>query len=919
MLVDVVQLRHFFSKLDNPEWITPLAARGYFKEAPRPIREPDGSIRYPPWQPIFYLDRMAAHSEYSSKIAEILTKVKDNDNVFAISKMADIILKLDPQDAIRALPQLKAWLKNIERSSIELDAGNLVKRFLEAGQAQAALELSRTLFEVLPPDPAPEGRPFHIPRVNTRIDRYWYQQILSEISTDLARKCGREALSFVIGLLENALAFESAGRGPPHDASYIWRPAIDAPPERSLVEIPDTLLVAARDISEVLAAEADDNTLKELIHFLETRPWNAEHRLAWHLLTRHGARLLDEIAARLTNKTTFDDSAFRHEYYVMAKAWYSVLPAGVKSQILNLVLEGPDHLPAWIEYVRERTGSSPSTEEQQAYQERWWRDRLSPIKDHLPAELHATYDQWIIKYGPPEFDEATVRHSGGFVGPASPKKANDLLGMSDDELHRFLTTYEADDDEAWAPEGWEDVGLARELESAVKSDPNRFAARSVDFAKLRPRFVKAIANGFTQAVKGKSGPDWETLLHFTEAALEHRSPEVRGELEMGLLSLLDVGLRESDTACPIDLRGRLWAILQRLSSHPNPTPEEEKSHAPGFGDLHGYSINTVRGTALRTVIDYALWVYRSLGDHAILTRDMPEVATLLEEHLDVITDPTPSTRTAYGERLPWLILMDKEWASRQVQRIFPDDLNLEVYRRAAWQGYMQLPRAYDDPFRILRAQYERAIQELVSEPNRIDTEETNHVAEHLMEVFWRGLVNLGDPDRLIEKFFERAPISLRQHAIRDIGVGLQHPQTVLKGDAKQRLEQLYDWRLDQTEDAEELEGFGRWYTSGHFDEPWATSRLLKTLQKTGFRFHDEDVIGVLAKSAASIADKVSAIELLIKRDEDYWRIENWLPEGKPIIEEASRSTDAVTRGRAAAIIDDLVRRGFHDLRSLYPK
>jgi hypothetical protein len=50
---------------------------------------------------------------------------------------------------------------------------------------------------------------------------------------------------------------------------------------------------------------------------------------------------------------------------------------------------------------------------------------------------------------------------------------------------------------------------------------------------------------------------------------------------------------------------------------------------------------------------------------------LPEVRTVLDEHLDLRLEPTLTIRSVYGRHFPWLHYLDPAWAAGTVARIFP--------------------------------------------------------------------------------------------------------------------------------------------------------------------------------------------------------------------------------------------------------
>src|SRR2546422_126786 len=55
--------RYFFDRLENPEWLGPLKAKGFLSSPPPPVHdEARGTIGFPPWPESRYLARMAKYA-----------------------------------------------------------------------------------------------------------------------------------------------------------------------------------------------------------------------------------------------------------------------------------------------------------------------------------------------------------------------------------------------------------------------------------------------------------------------------------------------------------------------------------------------------------------------------------------------------------------------------------------------------------------------------------------------------------------------------------------------------------------------------------------------------------------------------------------------------------------------------------------
>jgi len=142
------------------------------------------------------------------------------------------------------------------------------------------------------------------------------------------------------------------------------------------------------------------------------------------------------IATRLTNRNLFDDVGTQHEYILLMQASFSRLTEKDQAKILGWIEAGPDI--EWLREQRQDNGSTPSDEEITHYREAWQRDWLAWIgSENLPKDWQERYRTLVEHYGEPEHPEFLIYREGGWVGPAIPKSADELKGMSVAEIVEF--------------------------------------------------------------------------------------------------------------------------------------------------------------------------------------------------------------------------------------------------------------------------------------------------------------------------------------------------------------------------------------------------------------------------------------------------------------------------------------------------
>jgi hypothetical protein len=187
-----------------------------------------------------------------------------------------------------------------------------------------------------------------------------------------------------------------------------------------------------------------------------------------------------------------------------------------------------------------------------------------------------------------------------------------------------------------------------------------------------------------------------------------------------------------------------------------------------------------------------------------------------------------------------------------------------------------------------------------------------------MTFYWHGALALDD--RLLARFYTKASVELRSHAMRFIGQSLREAETVA-GDVINRLKALWESRLRATKHnqrpASELTEFGWWFVSDKFDEDWALGQLQNALRNAGKIEPDFMVAQKLAEIAKRMPSlSVECLELMVESDREGWGIHGWEHEAREVLEAALRSSDRSVAQKAETIIHRLGARGHMGFREL---
>lgn len=931
--------RYFFDRLENPEWLEPLRAKGFFLNPPQPVHNAEeGTIRFPPWPEAGYLARMAPLQP--QLVARIIRDMNDTDNVAVLSDLVDALLAMSADAGAELVEKAMRWAKSPYWLLPE-KMGQLIAHWAKGGRTNEALRVARVLLGVFPDkrDAAPGEEGHWLPREpRARFETWHFEELLKKYYPDLVREVGLAAMELLCDLLEKAVRFSQARRdGGAEDYSYIWRPAIEDHAQNLGHTIKDALVSGVRDAAE-LVVRSGQATIESVVNALQHRRRPVFRRIALHVarVCRDGGEEL--AAAMLTDRALFEDMALQHEYVLLLRDRFPSLTPEEQARILGWIEDGPQ-LDDWKQWRESQTGQQPSEEETARYREIWQRDWLARIgPENLPGDLCERYHKLVKKHGEAEHPEFLVYRHGGWVGPKSPKAGGDLKALSVAEIVEFLRTWKPPKGTFGEPSV---EGLGRVLSSVVAEEPVRFANEALSFENLDPTYVRHVLSGFRDAVKHNRAFAWEGVLGLCEWVLSQPrwipGRQVRdmdadpdwGWALKAIAYLLSVGLEEWENGIPFKLRPRVWAILKPLTDDPDPTLEHEQRYGGSNMDPATLSINTVRGEAMHAVIRYALWVRRHLeaesnGEQRLVPgfSGIPEVREVLEAHLDPAREPSLAIRAVYGQWFPWLVLLDSDWARDHAARIFPAEQEANAFFDAAWNSYIAFCSPYDNVLEILRPQYQHALGRIGarSYEARWLGEPDEKLAQHLMVFYWRGKLKLEDP--LVLGFWEKAPEAVRKHALEFVGRSLRGTQGTIPPEILVRLKQLWKWRLSTAKKAEqpsgfqeEMAAFGWWFVSEKFDVDWAITQLLESLRLSHKSDPSSMVLERLARSVQTHPrQSVECLTMIAEGDREGWELYVNRDHVRAILAVALRHPAAADQ--AKRIIHELGRRGFLEFRDL---
>jgi hypothetical protein len=906
---------YFFSKLSSPDWIGPLEERGLFQSPPEIEREGD-LIRFPFWPESQYLARMAAVAP--EIVFETFERIPETDNVRVHEDFVDAAVNMPPDLAERLALKEADWIKRqcFIHFLLPEKYGELIGHLASGGRVYTALKLARSVFGVRRTSPSAR-------EVSARFESWNYEKILKDQVPVLLEADAYETIKLLFDLLDDAMRALREGTEEEHDYSWIWRSAIEDHEQNGYAgELRDVLVTAIRD-GAVFAVKNGFLTIESLVDLLSEKVGYIYKRIALHIVNNFADQRIDLARHWLLELSLFDRIETHHEYVLLLQTVFPNLCAEDQDQILCWINNGPEH------------NLLDEDEEVRSTQLRYWQRRfLYFLKGHLTEEWAARYQSMVEELGEPAHPDF-LSYSTSWSGPTSPKNSEELRAMEPGQLAAYL--------KAWVPTkdscSPSREGLGRILASTIATNIEQILADLPEFLGVDATYAKSIIYGIRQAVKEGSEVDCDSVLTYSEWIV-NQDIEIPGRggvwsdedpswgwARKAVAELLGV-LFEKDVLRP-EHREQAWSLLERLTKDSDPTPEQDNESAADPANL---SINTTRGEAFHSLFKYALWVYRAtreereaIGELQSTFRPMPEVAEILERHLSPDVEKTAAIRSVYGQWFPWLVLLDREWASAHRSTIFPpgNSSNEKLLRNAAWTTYVTFCPVYDDCFEVLYEEYVAAIDRIGGDSGKISTslrDADEHLGDHLMVLLGRGKLVLEEGGGLLGRFLDKADDDLVGRTLASVGRSLQNEVQDIPEEVLVRFRQFWEeiskslYRSPQNH-LKALRAFGWWFTSKRFPEDWSFQHLGAVLQLANGIEFEHEVLEIVAELAAS--DPLRAVSIareIVRVDEHRWNVLGGREQLFVILRAAM--DDEHSSEEAKMLVHELGARGHIEFRDL---
>ena len=951
--------QYFFSKLKNPLWVEPLRNRGYFNYPPSLKELPDGNVQYPNWPELSYL--VAITEEAPEKVVEIVLSLQKTNNPRVYDQILAIALKLDGPMSAKLVPKLIEYIE-LDNPVFAHRYPELLHRWAEQGNIAEALEMAKPLiaFRGDPRAQAKQNRRKTNPNsLDTILEptpgfpQWEYQQILDKGVRPLAEcepyQVCRILTEAVARMIRLGMYQEEFDQGSDQDYSEIWCPRLassDANYQESKSTLVHTLLYACERVFEHAPDSIDD-----LDQLLKGQRWKVFERLRQQLYASHPSdETLDWIRNEIIGYSDYAEREYHYELQLMIRQacehfGLELLKDDEQKNIVADILSGPSR-----EFFREQEREDFSEGDFQRRQRYLHRMQLRPFSAVLSGNVRKYFDELEAEETAEVInDDSYLRFSGvtaSIVSYQSPKSAEDLEDLSDDELLTFLND--------WNKPQHRDEGnrlvqinvaqLADVFQSLFREKiaPNgeRLSFWLTNHDQIaRPIYIASMLKAMTVIVKEGHFDNLHIWISFCEWVLSHPDrarvegqPEPRddshdrpdwGSSRRNAIDFIDACISQ-ELETPISARHAIAGLLRQACCHFDRGLDHDSPLLPYSGDAITEAINNTRSRALESLVKFCFWVRRELPED-----QLQELAEILDKRIaaDAEIPLTKPEHALLGMHFTNLCILDQSLASRQRNGLFPQE-NLPVWRDA-FSSYTRVNNPNKVAFQVLQSEYEFAVEHLsiLKSEDFVDKDDwhptpddcIDKLGRHLFVYYLWEVYPLSGENSLLERFYERTSDDRGRwgQLFRYVGRSLRSSGTRLSEAEIDRVVGFFDWRLKVAE-SQELQEFAFWLEAECLSSKWRLQTFLKILDLGGAKDADLSIqlralSDLIPNHLGLVVQCFAKVTQTMDQDTQIYVLAD---EAKPILKAGLTSEDPEVRKKAEDARENLLRVGRFDFLSL---
>jgi hypothetical protein len=906
---DMSSYDHFFQHVSD-DWLPFLVKKGYFDNPTHIIEDGDGR-RFGFISPSRYLARIA-----EARSAEVLRLIlahripqREERNPIILENFVMAAIKMPSKYARKIAYKVykENWLDVLYFSRLSEFVSDLMVKLSNDGYHKDAISLAYLLFDMRLTEPVPVGGILEdytmVRNIKTNMDDYRYKHYARSKLPILTKNDPASLVDLLVFLLNKSIRLEKKGRKSTesdYDGSVVWRPAIEDHEQNTDYDFRSVLIEILRD---TLVNEGRQNIsrLRKELRLLQSKPYPVFRRIELHIYRMFPKQFTREIEQAVIKY--FDAWQLRHEYYHLIKKTFPLLSKKTKEKFLKTVENGPTEKT--IRKWKENQKIYPN-ETVKLRKKIWLIDRLEPIAAFLDDDLKYQYEQTVKDIGTPHHPDFHTWHSVVHTAMPTTELADNL---NPDEVIDFLKSYKVKKGSFLFYDGTKE-----KFQDYVEKNPLAFSKSATELKSADPLFSYAFFSGIENAAKADKEIDWKNVLllcnYVVESINKGSYDQPAGYNILGATAgMLEEGLKSEKSSPPFDLRNDVWKLLSSLVPFGEEADSWEENYPDKNWDAIGISINTTSGKTFRAIFQYALWCDSNLK------KDKPhfadEVRKILDDYLDKKLKNNISRHATVGEQLPNLIYFDKDWALKNLSKIFPPDNKLLA--RAAWDAYLYnnvLPWA----FREVITYYKQHLNGLRN-PTLVDGRLggfDQRVVEHATIAY---VYNLAGADDLFKELLGVKNDLVLQHSAWMVARVLKdYKESPNKSLDLDKIKNVWKSRLAEYGET------GWWFISSPFSKEETLDLLLDVLRRTNGNMVEflstvqEEMISYAKEFPLKTAE---VLELLLKSDKN--KSEFYAVRGittKNLLEALLKSKNKKAIDKTKSLIHYLGSLGFNEFMNL---
>lgn len=935
----------FFKHVEDPFWLAPLRAEGFFRHPPGLIQAENGNISFPFWWPAIYLAKVARKAP--TDVMSVLLEMENTENARVLEKVVEIAVSIpDVSLTLPLEPLINRYIEQPYSFGYE-DVSQLIQQWSAAGGAAVlvAIRIARRLIRFHPhPAQVENSRVREEPLEwsgglgpSPKLQDWEYQRILEEAVGPLTEaapiETARMLVATVAEMTSLSMTRQDRGKDDWRDFSEVWSAQVDEP-SRPYADAKAGLIAALTHACERVYGMlvSDAAALEEFDFFLRNERWLVFERIRHHVYARHLNEMKPHIHEAIVLHSDYADAGYGYEFQRMVRVACEHFGQGLLTQneateIFDQILSGPNK-QSYKKYWGERFTEENFLRRQQ----RFWLEQLRPFAAILFGRYKEEFEQIVSGGLIPPTDEDYIRFGVGESKTGAsrgPKVARELLAMSDDGLVSFLNEWNDahTDKKHW----WIDidfVGLAREFRNAIELEPKRFLDWGDRWKELvRPIYLAAAIDTATARLKEENLGELAAWLDVCDWIMAQQDAEPSADQEISDTSensswnsarraVVDFVRTCLDKESTVEAkwRSRIFALLRVACVARDPWLERDEPVVTPRDFLFD-AINSTRGRALEHLVDYGWWVRRQVGENEAI----PELFNVLELRLTGSPALSIAEHTLLGVHFNRIYGLNPSWTQLHISGLFPTE------KIAAWKAgfgaYLHFNRAHRMLFELLHPLLEFAVEHLHlwnDEPEG-RAEPIAHLGQHLFAYYiWGQDPSEGSSMGLLEKFYRNtAPkhwASLFDHAGRVLrnSAGTEVRQGIID-----RCIEFFENRLAE-KNTEELQEFTFWLDAEHLDPAWRLRALSRLLDVTKGRGRSADMLvdrlhTLLDKEPDLVVECFAKLTGAVVSEPHFYLQPN---KTKPILRTGLNSGNPSTVKLAKAAQDRLLKAGLSEYLDL---